>query len=80
MRVVKEVAHADYRTTIFNWNNKYIIKIETSAFEQTYKVDQYELASDEEAINLLDSVFVQQVMERFNQMAMDLNTAMNRLN
>lgn len=80
MRVVKEVAHADYRTTIFSWNNKYIIKIETSAFEQTYKIDQYDLASDEEAIKLMDTAFIQQVMERFNQMAMDLNNAMNRLN
>lgn len=65
--------------TIFNWNNKYILKVETSSLEQTYKIDQYDLSSDEEVINLLDSVFIQQVTERFNQMAIDLTMAMNRL-
>jgi hypothetical protein len=79
MRVIKEIVHPDYRTTIFHWNNKYIIKLETSAMEQTYKIDQFELASDEEAIQLLDSTFIQQVMARFGQMAVDMASAMARM-
>ena len=79
MRVVKEVANPGYRITIFNWNNKYIIKLETSSFEQTYKVDQFDLASDEEAVLLLDSKFMTQIMSRFEAMAIDLGNAMNRL-
>lgn len=79
MRVIKEIVHPDYRTTIFHWNNKYIIKLETSAMEQTYKIDQFELSSDEEAIELLDSTFIQQVMNRFEQMATDMGSAMGRM-
>ncbi len=79
MRVIKEIVNPDYRTTIFNWNNKYIIKLETPSFEQTYKVDQYDLSSDEEAIELLDAEFVEEVMNRFSQMSMDLSNAMMRL-
>ena len=78
MRVIKEIVNTDYRTTIFNWNNKYIIKLETPSFEQTYKVDQYELASDADAVELLDTEFVQQIMIRFGQMSSDLSNAMMR--
>jgi hypothetical protein len=79
MRVVKEIINHGYRTTIFNWNNKYIIKLETSALEQTYKIDQFDLASDEEAIQIMDSTFINQVMTRFEQMASDMASAMSRM-
>ena len=78
MRVIKEIVNSGYRTTIFNWNNKYIIKLETPSLEQTYKVDQYDLSSDADALELLDTEFVQQIMTRFSQMSMDLNNAMLR--
>jgi len=79
MRVVKEIVNHGYRTTIFNWNNKYILKLETSALEQTYKIDQFDLVSDEEVIELLDEKFMKQILLRFEQMAGDLENAMARL-
>ena len=79
MRVIKEIAHPEYRTTIFQWNNKYIIKLETPMMEQTYKIDQFELASDEEAVQLLDSTFMKQAMQRFEQMSVDFGEAVKRL-
>lgn len=79
MRVIKEIAHPAFRTTIFQWNNKYIIKVETAMLEQTFKVDQYELASDEEAVKLLDDEFIKQVMDRFSGMAVDFGEALKRL-
>jgi len=79
MRVIKEISHQNYRITIFNWNNKYIIKLETSLTEQTYKIDQFELASDDEAVQLLDDEFIQQAMKRFEEMAVDFGEAVKRL-
>jgi hypothetical protein len=79
MRVIKEIVNTDYRTTIFNWNNKYIIKLETSSLEQTYKIDQYDLSSDDDAVEILDSEFVQQIMTRFQQMSVDMGQAIMRL-
>ena len=79
MRIVKEIAHPDYRITIFQWNNKYIIKIETARLEQTFKIGQDEVASDEEALQLLDDEFLQQAMKRFEQMHSDIAKAMKRL-
>ena len=78
MRIVKEINHPDYRTTIFSWNNKYIIKLETPTLEQTYKVDQFDITSDQEAIQLMDATFIGQVMARFSQMASDIDSAMSR--
>ncbi len=79
MRVIKEIAHPNFRTTLFQWNNKYIIKLETPMLEQTYKIDQYELASDEDALKLLDEEFIKQAMKRFEEMAVDFSLAIKRL-
>ena len=78
MRVIKEIPHPAFRTTLFHWNNKYIIKLETSTLEQTFKIDQYEFTSDEEVLQLLDSEFLQQAMKRFEQMSQDFMEAMKR--
>jgi hypothetical protein len=79
MRIIKEIAHPHYRTTIFQWNNKYIIKLETPMLEQTFKIDQYEVTSDDEILQLLDAEFLQQAMKRFESMAGDVALAMKRL-
>lgn len=78
MRIIKEIPHPAFRTTLFQWNNKYIIKLETGAMEQTFKIDQYEFSSDEEVLQLMDDKFLQQAMGRFEQMSLDVSEAMKR--
>ena len=78
MRIIKEIPHPDYRITLFHWNNKYIVKLETARFEQTYKVDQFEFASDDEALKILDKEFIHLAMQRFENMAADLSDAIKR--
>jgi hypothetical protein len=78
MRVVKEIPHSDYKITIFAWNNRYIIKIEQGYLEQTFKIDQFEVAGDHVVENLLDQVFLKEALERFQQMAMSLRQAQDR--
>ena len=78
MRVIKEIPHPAFRTTLFHWNNRYIIKLETGTLEQTFKIDQYEFSSDEEVLALLDGQFLEQAMKRFQQMALDVSEAMKR--
>ena len=46
--------------------------------EQTFKIDQYEFTSDEEVLQLLDDRFLQQAMNRFEQMSLDVSEAMKR--
>ena len=78
MRIIKEIPHPNYRTTLFHWNNKYIIKLETPWLEQTFKIDQYEFTSDEEALQILDEEFMTLAMKRFEQMSLDFAEAMKR--
>ena len=39
MRVVAEVPHPRFKITIFSWNEKYIIKVEISTYEQSFKIE-----------------------------------------
>ena len=79
MRVIKEIMHRDCRISIFQWNNKYIIKLETPMMEQTFKIDQYDVVSDEDVVQMLDGEFIEQAMKRFEQMSVDFGKAIKRL-
>jgi hypothetical protein len=78
MRVVREIPHPDIKITIFHWNNRYLIKLEAGAFEQTYKISEFDMASEEDVIKLLDDDFMAQALSRFNEMAKSLAEAANR--
>lgn len=78
MRVVREIPHPQVKITIFHWNNRYLIKLEAGSFEQTYKISEFDVTSEEEVITLLDDVFLAQALARFNQMAESLTQTLNR--
>ncbi len=79
MRVVAEVPHPETKITIFSWNGKYLLKLERGPLEQTYKVSEMEVVSDEEARKLLDETFIANALQRFNEMGRDLRDAQARL-
>jgi hypothetical protein len=78
MRVVREIPHPQVKITIFHWNNRYLIKLEADAFEQTYKISEFDITSEEEVISLLDDDFLTQALSRFNEMAKSLALSVNR--
>ena len=78
MRVVTEIAHPEIKITIFHWNNRYLIKLEAGFFEQTFKIQEYDVNSEDEVIKLIDDQFIKSAIERFNQMAESLHTAIHR--
>lgn len=75
MRVVGEIPHPDVKITIFHWNNRYLIKLETGPFEQTFKLEEYDISSEKELKEIVNEVFIQQCLERFNSMAQSLRQA-----
>jgi len=78
MRVLDEFLKDQCRITIFNWNNRYIIKIERENFEQVYKISQFDL--DEKTLNrLIDEVFLKETNDRFATMDRTLAEAMERV-
>ncbi len=71
MRVIGEIPNKHCKITIFNWNEKYLVKFELGLYEQTYKIDEYEVEDDEALKALVDEAFVQKVMKRFDEMHAD---------
>jgi hypothetical protein len=76
MRVVTEIAHPELKITIFHWNNRYLIKLEAGLFEQTYKVHEHDVDSEETITKLVNEEFIKGAIDRFNQMAKSLQTAL----
>ncbi len=78
MRVVKEIPYPHFKITIFNWNNRYLIKLEAGSFEQTYKISELDVVSEDDLLNLLDEDFLTQAVVRFDEMAKSLSLAVAR--
>ena len=79
MRVVNEINHPDCKITIFNWNNKYLIKLETGPFEQTFKIPEFNVASDKDVLRIVNDDFIQQAMARFADMSRSLEEATDEI-
>jgi hypothetical protein len=75
MRIVKELPHPRFKITVFNWNEKYIIKIEDGHLEQSYKIDAHQIAGLDELENMITTPFLLTVLERFGSMSKDFNAA-----
>lgn len=79
MRVVGEIPHPELKITIFHWNNRYLIKLEAGLFEQTFKVQEYDVTSEQEVMKLVDDGFIKSALSRFNEMAESLHRAMENI-
>jgi hypothetical protein len=78
MRVVGEIPHPNLKITIFNWNNRYLIKLEQGSLEQTFKVSEFDIASEEDIKKLIDSEFIKESEARFLNMAHSLSKSQQR--
>jgi hypothetical protein len=78
MRIVREIAHPQCKITIYAWNNRYLIKLEEGGLEQTYKINQSDILSEDDLLRILDAEFIQQSLTRFAEMARSLNLARDR--
>jgi DNA integrity scanning protein DisA with diadenylate cyclase activity len=76
MRVIKEVIKGPLRISIFSWNNKYIVKLETSGMEQTFKLDELQLDSENQLELLMTDKFLQEALERFESMSISVRSAL----
>ncbi|GAA5029527.1 hypothetical protein GCM10011506_17930 [Marivirga lumbricoides] len=77
MRVIGEIPSNQCKITIFHWNEKYLVKFELGLYEQTYKVDEYEVADEEALKALVSDDFIKVVMQRFDAMHEDWGKVIN---
>jgi hypothetical protein len=79
MRVVAEVPNPEMKITVFSWNGKYLIKLEKGPLEQTYKVEEMEVAGEADVRQMLDEIFLSRALARFREMRQDLQEAQQRV-
>ncbi|WP_138485018.1 hypothetical protein [Dyadobacter bucti] len=78
MRYIKDIPNENFKIGLYHWNNKYIIKIESGMYEQTYKIDDYELQNQKELEVCLDKQFLATLNEKFSSMHEDFMEAFRR--
>lgn len=80
MRIIAELPHPDCKITLFNMNNKYIIKFEQGQLEQSYKLSELDLSGGgvNEIFQIIDEEFMTTVVERFKTMRSDFSAAYKR--
>jgi hypothetical protein len=78
MRYIKDIPNEQFKIGLYNWNNKYILKIESGMYEQTYKIDDYELQHTEELEICLDKQFLDKISEKFASMHEDFMESFRR--
>lgn len=75
MRVVGNIPHPDLLITVFAMNEKYVVKMEAGPMEQTYKIPMDAVAGLDGVQKFFDEAFMQKVLQRFNEMFLDLKAA-----
>jgi hypothetical protein len=79
MRIIGEITHPACKITLYHWNNRYIIKLERDYLEQTFKVDQFDVASETELKKIIDDSFITDAVKRFDSMEQSLGKALQGL-
>jgi hypothetical protein len=79
MRVIKEFLKDEIKITLYHWNNRYLVKLEWQLFEQTFKVPEWDLTSEADLDEILNTDFLNEATNRFREMATSLSQAMQRL-
>jgi hypothetical protein len=81
MRIIAELPHPDFKISILNMNQKFIVKIEKGVLEQTYKIPEMDLTDGVNSVfEILDDVFLATVATRFADMHKDFKETYYRYN
>jgi hypothetical protein len=80
MRIIAELPHPECKISIFNMNQKYIVKFEQGTLEQSYKLSELDLSGGgvNEIFQIIDEAFIATVIDRFKAMRTDFTQAYNR--
>jgi len=78
MRIIGDIPHELYKITLYEWNSKFIVKIESGPYEQSFKIDQFEIDETDISV-LMDTEFMKGVTRRFHEMHQELTAARERL-
>ena len=78
MRLVENIPHHTFSISIFDWNNRYILKIEYGLAEQVYKFDKEWMSEGLEGVRrILTEEFLLENLRRFKEMHKEVKEKIN---
>lgn len=80
MRLIKDIPHERYKIQIFNYNGKYMVKIELGQFEQTFKIAETDVNGLEDIERMITPELLSNCIQRFVGMRQDWTNAYNSKN
>lgn len=80
MRLVKDIPHEKYKIQLFQYNGKYILKIELGQFEQTYKIGETDVYGVEDLEKMITPQLLKNSLTRFVEMREDWGEAFKNKN
>lgn len=80
MRLIKDIPHERYKIQLFNYNSKYIVKVELGQFEQSFKIGELDVNSLEEVERMITPELLNNALNRFVQMRIDWENAFKNKN
>lgn len=80
MRLVKDIPHERYKIQIFQYNGKYIVKIELGQFEQSFKIGETDVNGLEEVEKMITPDLLTRSLQRFVEMRSDWQNAFSEKN
>lgn len=75
MRIIDSIPHPSISISIFQMNNKYIVKFEAGPMEQAFKFYTEDVKSVERLKSMINEAFIEKVRVRFNDMFLQLKEA-----
>ena len=80
MRLIKDSPHERYKIQVFNYNSKYIVKIELGQFEQTFKIGETDVFGLEDVERMITPELLSNALKRFVEMRSDWEAAFKQKN
>lgn len=78
MRIVGRIPHPSITISIFEYNEKYTLKLEAGPMEQSYKIAKQQVGSVDNMKQLADAPFLQECLKHFNAMYLSWKQTVKR--
>ena len=72
MRIIATIPHPSISISVFQMNEKFIVKFEAGPMEQAFKFSSEKIKGLDHLKTLIDDEFIEAVRKRFNEMYLQL--------
>lgn len=80
MRLIETIPHNLYKISIFQYNLKFIVKIELDQFEQSFKINETDVNGLSDVKNMVSKLLLDNSLKRFLTMREDWSQAFKNIN